>query len=457
MSTIPSTGECTAHNKITKEECNCTDYVESDEIEGFCAECFHRRQHHLLSKPAASQKSTNVNKLLAGLLGGVSSDSGKGKVVASSSKFWGATGSFAAAVTASSSKRKAPVSLDAAHKEANKGMRPPAEGGSKKGKGRKQESRAESTFKVISVQVIPCGTRFVQNTLEVPESDEQNVLELPAGFDRVPNRVKTQAAVQKGLAVVNSSVGIEFDRNTSHEDVVESFAQLLPSVFSYLAGIQDGVQPAWCLATPLRNKLSVVPSSLPDGSVLDYNKGNGTTGFRNNRIFIVTIDPVPTDRLGEWKAEWEANNKSSFRKPVARTDADLEDEASLSEIERIADEDADANPSPEHIPTMNKRHLFSRSSGEEDDDDAEKPPKKKKALARKWKRTSEILDDEIANEIMNNDDFIDLTKENNTCASTPEFLRGPRSPIDPPSPGRPEVFHDATLGNPYDKNMTFDF
>lgn len=144
--------------------------------------------------------------------------------------------------------------------------------------------------------------------------------------------------MQKGLAVVKTN-GLEFDRNASHEDVVESLTELLPSVFGYFARIQGDGQPAWCLATPLRNKLRIVPSSHPDGAVLDYNKGNGTTGFRNNRIFlgkhllfqslfcqpsgIVTIDPVPAELLREWKAEWAGANKSSFRKPLASNDGEF--------------------------------------------------------------------------------------------------------------------------------------
>lgn len=57
-------------------------------------------------------------------------------------------------------------------------------------------------------------------------------------------------------------------------------------------------------------------------------------------------------------------------------------------------------------------------------------------------------------------DLIDLTKDESRM-STPEFLHRPMSPLkppaNPPSPGQSDAVHDATLGNPYDKNTMFDF
>lgn len=122
------TGECTAHDRNSKEECDCTEYIESDEIPEYCGNCYHRLHFHLISKPGASQKNISVQSLLAGILGRDDS----GKATGSSSK--GKASTSLTALAASSSK-KGLSSLIAANRESNRGMRPPSEGG-KKNKGK---------------------------------------------------------------------------------------------------------------------------------------------------------------------------------------------------------------------------------------------------------------------------------------------------------------------------------
>ncbi|KAJ7158391.1 hypothetical protein C8R43DRAFT_1124986 [Mycena crocata] len=443
MSSDSLTGECSAHDKFSDQECECTDYIESDDIPGYCSSCYHKQAFHLLSKPGASQKSSGVQSLLTGMFS--RQDSSKGK--ASSSK---AQSSSLLSVVAGSSK-KIP-SLTAAHREANRGMRPPTASASgsktvtvKKGKG-KERKRDEDIFKVVSVQVIPGGTEFVNGGLQIPKK-----------YSRVPDRVETQKAEVDGLAVVNVE-GFRFRRSASHEDIVDQLTELLQRPFDYFARIQEEAgldEPAWCLATSLGKKLTIVPSIHPDGRVIDFNKGNATTGYRHNRIFIVSREPIPADLL----KEWEGPESSSFRRPASVHDDESEVAGSASDEDNIS----------EQIPAKNKRRLFSRSSDEEDN--SEKPLKKKKAVitessVKKWTRQLTALNNEL-DEIAKLDEEIGKLKDSEPIdltesrPSTPDFLRAvPKSPPsfeDPPSPGRPEVFYDPTLGDPYDKNQTFVF
>ncbi|KAJ7436837.1 hypothetical protein FB451DRAFT_1193633 [Mycena latifolia] len=426
MASSSRTGECSAHDKFSKQECDCTHYIESDEIAEYCGNCYHREHFHLNSKPGASQKTVSVTSLLAGILGQDSS----AKPSSSRSK----PSSSLAAFT--SSNKKGPISLSAANRESNRGMRSSSEGGSKvikKGKEKKRDSSGGDIFKVLSVVVIAGGTEFVKRNGE-------RVLEIVEGADKVPDRVQTQTAVLNGLAVVNAE-GIQFDRTASHEGIVEVLADLLPLPFTYFARVQqeaeDDDEPAWCLATPVRNRLVIVPSSHPDGAIFDFNKGNATTSFRNNRIFIVARSAIPADVLREWAGQ----NTSSFRKPIGS------DDKSASEAESGNEDEV---PSPERIPAINKRRLFSRSSS--DEDEAVEPPKKKQNKAssgqgRKWLRDSSPK----------TSTFIDLTTDD-TRKLTPEFRHPPSTAVKAlPSPEKFEPFNDPTLGNPYDRNTTFYF
>ncbi|KAJ7718286.1 hypothetical protein B0H16DRAFT_1740173 [Mycena metata] len=330
-------------------------------------------------------------------------------------------------------------------------MRPPTteEGKSKKGKGKESSSkrdRSGNTFKVVSLQ-----SRRISGDKQSPR-----VLQMPEQYRAVPDRIETQSAELDGLAIVKTQ-GIKFDREADHEEIVAAFTKHLPLPFAYFDRIQREAgnnEPVWYLASALKKQLVIVPSDRPDGSVVDFNKGNATTGFRNNRIFIVSRAPIPADLL----QEWAKTTPSSFRQSLA---ADTSEEESGSDVvmsDGSGDDDDDDQPSPEQIPQKNKRRLFSRSSDEEEV--KEKPAKKKKAT--KWTREPEILNDNTAREIMGSSELIDLTSDEvRTSTSTPDFLRTtPRSPPireAPPSPGRPDDFDDTGLGNPYDKDMKFIF
>ncbi|KAJ7704740.1 hypothetical protein B0H16DRAFT_1747468 [Mycena metata] len=280
---------------------------------------------------------------------------------------------------------------------------------------------------------------------------------MPEQYRAVPDRIETQSAELDGLAIVKTQ-GIKFDREADHEEIIAAFTKHLPLPFAYFDRIQREAgndEPVWYLASALKKQLVIVPSDRPDGSVVDFNKGNATTGFRNNRIFIVSRAPIPADLL----QEWAKTTPSSFRQSLAADTKESGSDVVMSD--ESGDDDSD-QPSPEKIPEKNKRRLFSRSSDEEEV--KEKPAKKKKAstISTKWTREPEILNDNTAHEIMGSSEFIDLTSDEvRTSASTPDFLRTtPRSPPvreAPPSPGRPDDFDDTGLGNPYDKDMKFIF
>ncbi|KAF7334666.1 hypothetical protein MVEN_02297100 [Mycena venus] len=440
MSSETSTGECTAHDKQSKQECECTDYIEATDIPDYCGECYHRRYHHLLSKPGASKKGTAVKSLLADILGRNSDAGGKGK--ASSSKGGGFKSSLGAVVAASSSKSKSSA-LSAAHREANQGMRPTSDSSvtNKKGKAsdRKTTEPKKKIFKAVSVQVLACGTVVIDGARQLPEDS-----------NKVPDRIQTQTAQLDNLAVVDSQ-GIVFDCDASHEEIEEQLTDLLPLPFNYFARLKHelGKRP-WYLAAAVKGKLVIVPSedtAGPDGATLDFNKGTGTAGYRNSKIWIVSRDPIPVELLREW-----APSSSSYRESQVN-DGDLEEDLFSSDTESATNE---------RIPAMNKRRLSSRTSADEEDNSEEEPPKKKKKLSsKKWTRGLDILNDEVAHEIMDSQ-FIDLTAdEARTSRSTPDFLRNPpKSPPpreNPASPGRSEPHYDPTLGNPYDKNISFKF
>ncbi|KAJ6543012.1 hypothetical protein B0H19DRAFT_1077029 [Mycena capillaripes] len=313
--------------------------------------------------------------------------------------------------------------LGAAHREANRGMRPDdSEGGSKTNKKGEERKRTE-IFRVVSVQVIPWGTTLVDGVRQLPEDAA-----------RVPDRVQIQTAQQDGLAVVNNKDGIAFDRDASREDVKSQLRGLIPGPFAWFDGLEEEADDTdvWYLATAVKQKLVLVPdSSCPDGATLDFNKGNTTNGFWNCRIFIVPRDPIPIELLREW-----AGPKSMSYRAVDESDPD----ASVSDSEKI--------------PVKNNKRLFSFSSDEQD----EKPAKKKKkgSSKRKWSRGSAEIGDK------SQDPIIDLTADDTrTSTNTPDFLRAIPKPLpmreDPPSPGRSELHHDPKLGNPYDRNITFEF
>ncbi|KAJ7633054.1 hypothetical protein FB45DRAFT_184391 [Roridomyces roridus] len=435
-------GECTAQSKLDQEECDCTTYEEAPELQEYCGNCYHHKKHHILARPM--KKPSKVNNLLAGI-------AGRGS--ASSSKKPFSLAAFSSRSGASSSSKKAAANLDAANKEANKGLRqaPAADANTakKKGKGKKPEASAD-TFQVMSVEIIPCGTKSSQTSA--------SGLRLPKAFQNVPNKIQTQLAVKNGLATMKplkGENGIWFDRAADHAETVAALTKLLPSPFEYFARIQresgNEEEPAWCIAAGINSKLSIAPEPRPDGSVLDINKGSGTTGFRHARIFIVSIDPIPAALLAEWASEAADSAEHSFRKPTAGDD-DSENEEDSEEDATIVEPKA-----------RNKRRLVSVPSDEESEaaePEADQPAKKKarESTSRKWSRvrTPEFLKDEIAKELEAAADVIDLTVDEGKPRnlSTPEFTSYyDSSQWDYCA----SLFDGATLGNPYNKEVKFKF
>src|ERR1700761_2441764 len=87
------TGQCTAHDKETNEECTCEEFESSSDKPTKCLSCSHSFRHHLIEKPRSQKRSSQVNALLAGILGskgnhskGAASSSKAGSSKASSSK-----------------------------------------------------------------------------------------------------------------------------------------------------------------------------------------------------------------------------------------------------------------------------------------------------------------------------------------------------------------------------------
>ncbi|KAJ7667776.1 hypothetical protein DFH06DRAFT_1322346 [Mycena polygramma] len=149
-----------------------------------------------------------------------------------------------------------------------------------------------------------------------------------------------------------------------------------------------------------------------------------TTGFRNNQIFIVPRNPIPTELLREWASP----KLVSYRQSRAPSDEPDEDAFSSA-----AETDGDEQITHK----KNKRKPW------RDVDGLEGPA----VWVKTWMLTA------------TGSPVIDLTAED--TRSTPDFLRAvpksPPAPANPPSPGRPETHHDPTLGDPYDKNATFEF
>ncbi|KAJ7016808.1 hypothetical protein C8F04DRAFT_1280575 [Mycena alexandri] len=106
MSPESATGECTAHNRHSDEECDCTSYTEAADIPGYCGGCYHTRQDHLHSRPGAVKKTSAVQALLAGL---------GGKSKAGPSKARGAGSSLGAVLAAAGSSKKKSALLSAAN------------------------------------------------------------------------------------------------------------------------------------------------------------------------------------------------------------------------------------------------------------------------------------------------------------------------------------------------------
>ncbi|KAF7353832.1 hypothetical protein MVEN_01068800 [Mycena venus] len=326
------------------------------------------------------------------------------------------------AVAGSSTSRRA----QAANQEANSGMRSIKD---KKGKSKAKDRDASNLFKVQSITILPFGLSFVAGVLQLPEEHQ-----------KIPNKYEIQTAVLHGLAVIGDENGIELDRTWSHEQLNDFFSDRLPKPFAHLLRQSNGV-PSYHLG----------PCSQP-GSMRITIKGANTTGFRNNRLWILSREPIPRNILAEWID------------PVAREfriSADSPDNA---------ESDSDSEEAVNSPKPARRRRAKRRSIDNDDHEEDEEPPKKKQKNASGKARAHnlpEIFNDDVAHEIMDSDgsDFIDLTAD--------DILQSPRRPSTPPlflpatplppakSPVNPtlspEFKVDKSLGDPYAANQTYDF
>jgi hypothetical protein len=110
---------------------------------------------------------------------------------------------------------------------------------------------------------------------------------LPKNLQAVPDRVKIQKAVNRGLAVLRSEAGVEIGRTGDHDDLMEDLRRHLPHPFAYFERLEaESSEPAWWLATVVGKQLQIAPTSRPTGADAEYNKGVSTSGFRHSRLFI---------------------------------------------------------------------------------------------------------------------------------------------------------------------------
>ncbi|KAJ7749552.1 hypothetical protein DFH07DRAFT_1062313 [Mycena maculata] len=374
----------------------------------------------------------------------------QGSGSSSSSSALGRIGKLSSKVSSSSSSSR---KLKAANEESNKGMRPPPQEKAK-GKGKsKQSNPSTNLFRVVSVHVLTCGTKFIDGVLQLPE-----------GHQLVPSRIEIDNATLRGHAVVRAERGIEFDRTCDHREFTDALEQLLPHPFAYFDRLRDESaddKPCWYLAAVAGKRLQIVPRTHPTGADADYHKGNMTSSFRQNRLWIISRDLIPADIVETWG---EVDALAAFRDPTSGLGTR---DSNTSESE---DDAVSHCPSPEPAPCRSKRGLSS----------TEGPPKKKKrsctllaaqpliinphikaSSSGKEAALPDISADNVENEIMNTPTpCIDLTEDTvGSGRSTPLFLRAV-TPPPKPNPVNPvfsnEFKVDPTLGDPYaDREYNF--
>ncbi|KAK6971863.1 hypothetical protein R3P38DRAFT_3297680 [Favolaschia claudopus] len=399
-------GECTAYEEETKEECTCSEFRPLKKT-GLCANCFHPQNEHLL----LSQRKT-VKGVLAGILGTKGSTVGGG--ASGSSKTLDSIAKARKGLALSGSRKAA------ANQESNKGMRPTRSEGKVKNKG-KETPENTNIFKVVSVYILTCGTEYV-------DDGEERSLELPASHMRIPDKVDVQKGELNGIAVLRDHEGIPLDRTWNHEELCDALAALLPGSFGYFERQQiDDAKgfdhPGWYLATISQRRLRLVPANYPTGAQVDYSKGANTTGWRNNRVWIVSRKPVPKEISHEWASpeaqDFREASESNLKAGGDETDSD-EDEDFALPIE------------PSSKLRRSKRRSIQRND--------EEPQKKK----RKSSETG-IFNDDVAHEIM---------------ATLPlrigPVLPPPKAPtVDPKFSDEYKV--DPSWGNPYSDERKYTF
>ncbi|KAJ7465552.1 hypothetical protein FB451DRAFT_1561369 [Mycena latifolia] len=426
------TTECTAHDEDTQEECTCTQFRKLKTTE-LCAECYHTRKHHI--KPTGPA-TARVQQILANILHGSSGSS--------SSSSSGSSSSSSSSALQSINKARKQTTLSgftsrskAANQESNRGMRPILD----KGKG-KNNSNSANLFKVVSAVVLPYGTKFLHGELQLPEEHQ-----------RVPDKIKVQTFVLNGLAVLRGEKGIEFDRTCDHESLTDALRDLLPLPFGYfdrltLESDDPNAPPPWVLAAVVGKRLKIVPAIFPTGSDVDYNKGASTTGFRNNRLWIVSRQPIPQEVMEDW-VQPEA---LAFRNATGLATGSG-DEAN--------DSDSDASNSNSEPSGLRRSKRRSTTTNYASDEEPAKKKTKRLSTSSKEFDLPDIFNDTAAKEIMD-DDYIDLTVDDSLQAPWSTSGGGSRSKTPPPKPNAVDPAfsngfkNDPTLGDPYAK-QTFDF
>ncbi|KAF7358341.1 hypothetical protein MVEN_00883700 [Mycena venus] len=292
-----------------------------------------------------------------------------------------------------------------------------------------QEKKKENTanlYRVISVYINPYGT----------ELDDEGTLQITAGHDKTPDKFQMQKAVDDGLAVVNSTEGFEFDRTWTFDQLVDALMGLLPLPFSFFAQADE---PGWYLATVVQRRLQVLANlTHPTGADVDYHKGSSTNGFRNNRVFIVSRQPIPAKMLGLWAKQCPEPG------PSHKSSADSDKEELVSEDSDCDSGSFNNTQSPERIPLPNKRRLFSKSSSDEEEF---APPKKKgKGVAgRTWTREPEAGSHHTGSSGRR---VIDLTADD----AVPEKAASKSR-----ASSEESIVEDPTIWDPYDKKRVYNF
>ncbi|KAJ7043440.1 hypothetical protein C8F04DRAFT_1250868 [Mycena alexandri] len=296
-----------------------------------------------------------------------------------------------------------------------------------------QETKDDKFFKVVSIYILTCGTEFVDG-----------VRRIPAAHQTIPNKHDIQNAVLNGLAVLHENKGIVLDHTWTHEEFVAAPHGYFPEAFAYFEGIFDesiedgsGHQPVWHLATIASRRLQVVPIKFPTGANADYNKGPGTAGWRNNRLWIVSRDPIPS----KTRAQWTSPDALDFNDPTKQAVARSDDEETGSE------EEDTSSPEP------SQRRAKRRTTTIIDDEH-----KKKKRKGSATFDLPSIFTDGVANEIT--DSVIDLTRADDTSGNNSSRLT-PVTPPPKPNPVNPKYSEefkvDPTLGDPYAQNKKYSF
>ncbi|KAJ6592485.1 hypothetical protein B0H19DRAFT_1245356 [Mycena capillaripes] len=268
-----------------------------------------------------------------------------------------------------------------------------------KAKGKARETKDNSTnFKVVSIHILACGTEFIDG-----------VLSIPSPHDRTPARVDIQTAQKHGLAVLNDQ-GVTLDRNWIHDELSETLQDLLPHPFTYFHNLQlESGQPSWHLAAIGKNRrLDIVPSQYPTGAEADYNKGAGTSGWRNNRLWIVSREPIPYNVRKDWIS------------PEALAFRVLSEDVPVDSADNSDDNVEECLPKP--------RRSKCRSTVNANEDEPDRKKRRSSASSTNDFNLPDIFTDAVARDIMGSD-CIDLTAADDPPSrhSTPDILRAFRA------------------------------